>query len=332
MQPQPKTLAEQLKDTVTYECFNPPANPSAFTVQSGNSWLTDAQQAQSPKPLINHLWFLHELCIFFADTGLGKTIYATQEATRICQEEKQPVLVIDFELTPKQFELRYSVNGTQHYPFPPNFYRAEVNPDTADFEAYGYQSFEDYLYASIQQAIVSTGASIVIIDNITWLNDETEKAKYALSLMKHLKALKNMYNLSLLVLAHTPKRDLSKPITRNCLAGSKMLINFCDSAFAMGESVKGTGMRYIKQIKARNEQIVYDGDNVAVYEIQKPHNFLRMVHVGLSTEREHLRHRGDKKEELAEPAKQMHAEGKTMREIATALGVSTSTVHSYLHG
>jgi len=325
------TQAQQLINTIQQESNSTPLKPSLFKVQSGNNWLTEAQQIETPKPLINHLWFLHELCIFFADTGLGKTIYAIQEATRICHDEKTPVLVIDFELTPKQFELRYSVNGEQHYNFPPNFYRAELHPDTADYEAQGYTNFEDYLYASIQQGIVTTGAEIIIIDNITWLNDETEKAKYALTLMKHLKALKSMYNLSLLVLAHTPKRDLSKPLTRNCLAGSKMLINFCDSAFAMGESVKGSTIRYIKQIKARNEQITYDQNNVATYEIQKPGNFLHMAYRGTSTEKEHLRKADDDgKSSAMQQAKQMQAEGKTVRDIAYALGVSTSTAHGYL--
>ena len=51
---------------------------------------------------------------------------------------------------------------------------------------------------------------IVIIDNITYLRHENERAKDALPLMKHLKRLKSKYNLSLLVLAHTPKRDSTK--------------------------------------------------------------------------------------------------------------------------
>mgnify|MGYP000846718966 CR=1 FL=1 len=92
-------------------------------------------------------------------------------------------------------------------------------------------------YWKAQQAIYTlaegrkTDAKIVVIDNTTYLKNETEKAKDALPLMKHLKTLKTRYNLSLLVLAHTPKRDLSKPLTRNDLHGSKMLINFTDNAF-----------------------------------------------------------------------------------------------------
>ncbi len=65
--------------------------------------------------------------------------------------------------------------------------------------------------------------------------------------MKELKTLKDKYGVSILALAHTPKRDMSKPLTINDLGGSKMLMNFCDSAFAIGASHKAKGIRYLKQ-------------------------------------------------------------------------------------
>src|SRR5690606_40367234 len=116
--------------------------------------------------------------------------------------------------------------------------------------------------------VLFRSAKILIIDNLTYLKNETEKAKDALPLMKHLKALKSKYGLSILALAHTPKRDLSKPITRNDLQGSKMLINFCDSSFAIGESFNDKHLRYIKQIKARNTEIIFDSENVGVCQIR----------------------------------------------------------------
>ena len=78
----------------------------------------------------------------------------------------------------------------------------------------------------MEQVIVQKNARIVIIDNLTYLSAETERAKDALPLMKHLKALKQKYDLSILALAHTPKRDLSKPITSaNDLTFGNNLIN-----------------------------------------------------------------------------------------------------------
>jgi hypothetical protein len=45
-----------------------------------------------------------------------------------------------------------------------------------------------------------------------------------------------------------------------------MLINFCDSSFAIGENQE-TGLRYLKQIKARNTEIKFDAENVKLCRI-----------------------------------------------------------------
>src|SRR5690606_23899526 len=86
----------------------------------------------------------------------------------------------------------------------------------------------------------------------------------------------------------------------NDLQGSKMLINFCDSSFAIGESHTDKNTRYLKQIKARNTEIIYDSENVAICQIQKPSNFLEFEFVGFGTEREHLKELSEKDREQLE--------------------------------
>ena len=102
--------------------------------------------------------------------------------------------------------------------------------------------------------------------------------------MKNLKALKSKYGLSILALAHTPKRDLSRPITQNDLGGSKMLYNFIDSCFAIGQSNTDKNLRYIKQIKARNTAMIYDTENVIVCQIDKAYNFLAFEFIDFGAE------------------------------------------------
>jgi RecA-family ATPase len=195
-----------------------------FTVKTASRWIEQAKTRPIPQMLFGEFWFEGELCILFADTNLGKSILAVQIGNSISRGEhiqgfkletpKQSILYFDFELSDKQFENRYSIKYEQHYNFDNNFIRVEINPDATIPEA---QTFEDYLNHSLERSINETGAKVLIIDNLTYLKNETEKAKDALPLMKHLKALKNKYGLSILALAHTPKRDLSKPITRNDL-------------------------------------------------------------------------------------------------------------------
>ena len=95
------------------------------------------------------------------------------------------------------------------------------------------------------------------IDNIPCLRYGTHAVTRALNLIHGMQSIKSKYGLSILVLAHTPKRNPSKLITQNDLQDSKMLINFCDSAFAIGKSETVPGLRYLKQIKQRSVAETY---------------------------------------------------------------------------
>ena len=179
--------------------------------------------------------------------------------------------------------------------------------------------------------MVASGAKVLIIDNLTYLRNETEKAHSALPLMKQLKRLKTKHRLSILALAHTPKRDKSKPITRNDLHGSKMLINFCDSAFAIGENPKDKDLRYLKQIKQRNTGELYGSENVCVCVISKPHNFLQYEFTGFGREWDHLKEPSEgSPDHLLEKVRELHDVGMTQREIAAELAISAAKVNRLL--
>jgi len=313
-------------------------NKGILTVRSANKWIDQAKNRPKPEMLFDMFWYEGELCILFADTNLGKSILAVQIGDSISKgisikgfklsAKKQHVLYLDFELSDKQFEIRYLNESNEHYSFSDDFKRVEINPDVIPPDDF---SFEDYLIVSLEQIIIDTEAKVIIIDNITYLKTENEKAKDALPLMKQLKALKRKYGLSILALAHTPKRDFSKPLTKNDLQGSKMLINFCDSAFTIGQSVKDTNFRYIKQIKQRNSEEVYGSENVIICQIEKPDTFLKFEFVAFGDEREHLKQiTNSDRENNIQAAKALSASGRSQREISTELGISVGAVNKYL--
>ncbi len=321
--------------------------PNVFVVKTANRWVDEARLRPSPKMLFGEFWFEGELCILFADTNVGKSILAVQIGNAIsrgqaasdpsCKVEGEPrrVVYFDFELTDKQFESRVAerTEGTEglvnHYRFDDNFFRAELDPETNDLG--GFNTFEEFLNFSLDRTITDNKAEVLIVDNLTYLRDETENARNALPLMKYLKELKKKHNISILALAHTPKRDSSKPLGRNDLQGSKMLINFCDSSFAIGESHKDVGLRYLKQIKSRNAAIIYHAENVLLASVQKTDAFLHFSFQGTSTEREHLKTLSDKdRDKVVAQAKEMSVKGYTLSAIAEALGISKATAHRYV--
>lgn len=316
---------------------------SLFTIQTANSWIENAKIRPVPKMLFGELWFEGEICILFADTNLGKTILGVQIADSISkgvaianfelEAKRQTVLYFDFELSDKQFEARYSIKENDffinHYNFDENFKRGEINSES--YLPHGFNDFESYLNYSLEVAIAESETKILIVDNLTYLKNETERAKDALPLMKHLKHLKKKYDLSILALAHTPKRDFTKPLSRNDLQGSKMLINFCDSSFAIGESFKDKNLRYLKQIKARNTEIIFDSENVVTCQIAKPDNFLQFDFLNFGSESEHLKQSSEAdRTALIAKVKELSTQGKSQRQIADELRISAMTVGRYL--
>lgn len=319
-------------------------NKGLFKVKTANEWLELAKTSPIPEMLFGEFWHEGEISILFSDSNLGKSILSVQIADSISkgqqipgfklEAKKQPVLYFDFELSAKQFEVRYSIKNEaqkvfeNHYSFDNNFKRIEINPDA---EIPTESTFENYLNQSLEQSIIETGAKILIIDNITYLKNETEQAKHALPLMRYLKDLKSKYGLSILALAHTPKRDLSRPITQNDLGGSKMLYNFIDSCFAIGQSNTDKNLRYIKQIKARNTAMIYDTENVIICQIDKPYNFLAFEFIDFGAEREHLKQLTEKDHESkVSEALELKKQGLSNVQIAKQFGVSEGAVRKWI--
>ena len=316
-----------------------PTQQGALRLRTGHACLQEAMALPESRMLFSEFWHEGELCILFADTNLGKSILAVQIGDSISrgvaipgfklEAAAQAVVYCDFELSDKQFETRYR-NGDSCHNFHPDFYRADLDPD-ADMPD-TYESYEDFLTGSMERAVVQSGAKVLIIDNLTYLRNETEKAKDALPLMKQLKALKQKHRLSILALAHTPKRDSSQPITRNDLQGSKMLINFCDSAFAIGESTTDKDVRYLKQIKQRHTGSIYGEDNVCVCSTLKPDNFLMFQLQGYGTERQHLAGQEERdKQKLVAKAQELSAQGMSQRQVAKELNLSLGVVNKYVN-
>ena len=254
-----------------------------FEVKKANDVMRDAVLLPTPESLLDDLWTEGEICLLYADTGAGKSIYAMQTARAVSTSRN--VLYFDFELTEKQFQMRYTdVKTGELYHFPDTLYRVSLTP-----EELSVKDGEDAWLKGIEATALHYGAQVIIIDNISWLCAEAEDGELAAKLMRHLMHIKREYGFSILVLAHTPKRDQTRPITQNDLAGSKKLLNFADSAFAIGFSFWGEDYRYIKQIKSRHGLVKNGADNVITYKIEKPMCFLALQFEGFSTEAEHLK-------------------------------------------
>lgn len=306
-------------------------------IKPANTWVEEAKNRPIPNMLFSEFWYENEVCILFADTNLGKSILAVQIADSLTtgkaikgfklESKPKRVLYLDFELSDKQFENRCSQDYENHYKFNDDFLRAELNTELELPKE--FKNIEEYLCSTLPDLITSKNASILIVDNLTFLSAENEKAKDALVLMKTIKSISVALQISILVLAHTPKRDEFKPINKNDLAGSKMLMNFCDSSFAMGNSSQDISFRYLKQIKQRNTEHKYHSDNVIVCSLSKETNFLEFHFETFDEEINHLKTSNAlSSDEKNEQIRFLISDGKNNVQIAEMMGYTEGAIRS----
>lgn len=294
-----------------------------FESKPAMEWIEEAGRRPTPRQLWHELWHEGELTCLFADTNVGKSIYAIQIANEIGKEEN--IIYFDFEMSDKQFQLRYTDPDTgEYYPMSPGFLRASYSQDAPLVNDVGL------IIDRIVDHCLDKKANILIIDNISWICNRSESGDAAGELMQKLVETKRRYGMSILVLAHTPKRNISAPLNQNSLAGSKKLANFFDAIFAIGiDKNRRPGGRYIKQIKVRTGEMLYGEGNVITAELIKEGAALHFVETGHDMERNMLDEPDaidiERENARAEIMRRIK-EGSTVRSICKELHVSPNTV------
>ena len=291
-----------------------------LSIKAANEWIQESIKRPDPKMYFHNLIVQYENTVIFAASNVGKSILATQIAEDIAKTEK--VLYVDLELSTKQFQMRYTDTSTgKAHIFPANFTRAEIEPELM----IGADLSQEIL-DSIEEA-AKQGTKFFVVDNITFICNDIERAKKAGDFMLKLIRLKKKYNLTTIVIAHTPKRRGWKPITQNDLAGSAKLVNFFDAAIALARSANDPDLRYLKQVKVRTGEFQYDADNVLILDVNKDDGFLKFDVMGTGREEDHLNalEGGEVADEILTILK-MQREGMTVREIAEVMNIGKSTV------
>jgi len=147
--------------------------------------------------------------------------------------------------------------------------------------------------------------------------------------IKALRRLRDELGITILVVAHTNKKD-NRPLTINDLAGSAKVGNLIDAAFALGRVVGDTGLRYIKQLKARSGEKKYE-DPVMIVEMAKE-NGLHFEYRDTGIEQSLLKIPKDfDEEQVYQQVWYLHKQGMSCRRIESELGISKSKVNSIVN-
>ncbi|SMO72349.1 AAA family ATPase [Solitalea koreensis] len=332
---------DELLSLINFSEVNTQPEVERKSVRTASQRLADASALSEIKKLVDVFLHTGELAILFGDTGVGKSILGIAIADAISKGvkflelenecEPQKVLYYDFELSDKQFEKRYSDNEGKAHSFNRNLYTDSI--DFAELKFDRQNKFETVLIDKIKEDIKSTGASVIFIDNITFISSQSSQdAQVAMELMKMLKQMKQELDITIVVMAHTPKRRSSEHFSINDLAGSKHLSNFADSVFAIGMSQSDRGYRYMRQVKpSRSGEYKYDQTNVVKCELTKIDSFLTFRFISYCNEATLLTCADpDYEEEMKKKAIELRNKGKTFREMERELNISKSKIGRWL--
>jgi KaiC/GvpD/RAD55 family RecA-like ATPase len=249
-------------------------------VMSMNEAIVKGAKEPERMQIIGNLIREGDITILFGDEGTGKSIFAFQMAIAAStgkplygnadefQNAAGPMktLIFDFELECRELFDRYSESGLA-YSFSDNLLRSDINPDCLDLE-----NGDNKLMKAVQLQIEQTQPKFVVVDNITWLSSESQDTKIASDFMKQLTALQRKMGLTVVVVAHTPKRNTSEPIESKHLAGSSNLKNFAKNIIAVSPSKRDPNIRYVKHVKCRNAFKIHGADNVIQCQIERDPN------------------------------------------------------------
>lgn len=299
--------------------------------------INDPSYKEPSKQVFGNFMFQNELAILFGDTNSAKSILAVDACISFTTginywgvesmsqiDENSEAFYYDLEQSVRQFGKRYS-----NAPLADNrFFRTAFTVCQ-----YGIAGVDD-LIEDIKTKMKKEVQQLIVIDNLQCIltqNFSPTRAKY---LMQNLKVLKELNsNISIILVAHTTKRNMGHPIDQNNLAGSKVLANFADSIFAIAASSRDSSSRYIKQIKSRE---VAKMDEVAICEIND-YPYLHLEFMEMDSEDNHLAKvksgRLSKIDDfIREHVNKMASKGMSIRDIADELGLSKSHIHRIVSG
>lgn len=283
-----------------------------------------------------------ELSICFADNGAGKSILAVQIAEGLANNkhilnmpndsiEKMKVLYYDFEMSEIAFKNRYTHKESNQtfLNFGQNLIRMELDLDKVVYDDHFTNNFVN----SIEDDIIRHEANFIIIDNLKAISlKSSSDTNVAILVMRKLNELKKNLGITILALGHTGKIYNTKPLVKEDLKGAKEMSDFADSVFAIGRSVQGNNIRYIKHLKSRNSEEKYHSQNTITCEIMQHENgYLKFNFMDFQDENMHLISKSQEdKPKKKEIIKELLDEGKSQREIADIVQMSVGTVNAII--
>lgn len=232
-----------------------------------------------------------QLGCIFGKTGQGKSIITLDIANQIASgktywegefkvdKKPQNVLYIDFELGGEILMKRYKNKDISK-----NLYIHCVD----NFEYNKYIGINNKINVKLENSLnyieklsEKYNSKVIFIDNLSNIADQVEQATDAEMFVNELYGRVKHKKITIILIAHTPKIPNNVIIELNHLKGSSTLSKTFGSVIAFNKT-KEKNISYIKQVKYRSEECIYDEENVGMFEFNK--NDFSLKYIGVDDE------------------------------------------------
>jgi hypothetical protein len=245
------------------------------------------------------------------------------------------VLYVDLEMTKRQIEARYTSDRVRpgdrgyRYQFSDNLRYIGFNAYDAMSECDAEKTAE-ILARRIDREVREHDIDVVILDSLTALKRSYYGSTELLPVMRRLRRLMLERELSVLVLADVPRGDKARPMTLRSLGGLRLAANVADSIVGLAQGGAATDERYIKHLRSRSSEIVFDDTHLPLFLLCKNESaFLGFEFIEYTNEPEQMiddRHAAEANL-TSWVYREVKDKGRSIRAVAAQIGRAKSTVH-----
>ncbi len=293
----------------------------AAELRKANDCFIASAGRRRPRMLFDEFWREGELALLFGESDTGKSILATQIAEALARgggmgSFRMPVpgckvLYLDLVNSDEQFRLRYSPQSRgKVYRFSERLVRCSPQPDKD-------------LIKGLRQAIASTGARVVVIDDLQAFTGWAGIGK-ASRILRELKHMCVEQEVSILAIAASGPAGQNRMPDAVDLRNWQPLCRIADSVFGIGFDPTRAGQRSIRHVRSRFGQprmTAYYTSPVAMIT-EREDGF-----VGFIFDEKFERKLPDDQVRLICDVRRLRIAGYGFREIATELSISRSRAH-----
>ena len=277
---------KQLENEIARNGYSREELLDVITTRSGQSILSDPEYEsnQTPKEVFGNFLYQGETGLLVGRNNETLSILANDIAFFVgggghkwpnFESPHLPTLYIDMETTSKQFAQRY--RSAINY-VPETFTRAEVDVLSAGSEKVVMSMVKSQI---IKTQNTTNPPKFVIIDHVSPTLFKNAQIK---AFIGELKAVKEQYGLTILLISNCLKSNNKKSIVEDTMGTSKALLSFVESAFAIGTSFQEDDIRYIKQIKTGGRE----KDKKVMTVRIKGEPYLSMEYLDMTDEETHI--------------------------------------------